>query len=120
MTMVFVGIDLAKNVFALHGVDEAADALTGQTGSGQARLTPGGAARPQPRDRNGAPLSGSHLGPQLSTAIRASPLQQGRLSSGSLFSVQPLQRSSAAQETRYRKERTDADWLTAREVPVRG
>ncbi len=36
MTIVFVGIDLAKNVFALHGADEAADALTGQTGSGQA------------------------------------------------------------------------------------
>ncbi len=26
MTIVFVGIDLAKNVFALHGVDEAGKA----------------------------------------------------------------------------------------------
>ncbi len=34
MTIVFVGIDLAKNVFALLCVDEAADALKGQTGSG--------------------------------------------------------------------------------------
>ncbi len=27
MTIVFVGIDLAKNVFALHGVDEAGKAV---------------------------------------------------------------------------------------------
>jgi hypothetical protein len=37
--------------------------VTGQTGSGQARLTLGGSNRRCPRDWNGAPLSGSHLGP---------------------------------------------------------
>jgi hypothetical protein len=37
--------------------------MTGQTGSGQARLTLGGSIRRCPRDWNGAPLSGSHLGP---------------------------------------------------------
>src|SRR5204863_9262394 len=42
---------------------EHKDALTGQTGGGQARLTPGGLALRGPRDRNGAPPSGSHLGP---------------------------------------------------------
>ena len=37
--------------------------MTGQTGSRQARLIFGGSTRRCPRERNGALLSGSHLGP---------------------------------------------------------
>jgi transposase len=49
---------------------------TGQTGSGQARLTLGDSNVREPRDWNGAPLSGSHLGPHDKATA---PVQQGRL-----------------------------------------
>ena len=40
--------------------------MTGQTGGGQARPTLGGSMHREPRDWNGALLSGSHLGPHAS------------------------------------------------------
>jgi hypothetical protein len=43
---------------------------TGQTGSGQARLTLRDSNRREPRDWNGAPLSGSHLGPHIRPSRR--------------------------------------------------
>jgi hypothetical protein len=64
--------------------------MTGQTGSGQARLTLGGSMRRRPRDWNGAPLSGSHLGPHHTRITRR--VQQGRLQRSSLFLVHALHR----------------------------
>ena len=46
------------------------DALTGQTGGGQARLTRGDSNVRETRDRIGAPPSGSHLGPHDPQALQ--------------------------------------------------
>jgi hypothetical protein len=104
----------------MNGPGEDEDALTGQTGSGQARPTPGGAARPDPRDRNGAPPSGSYLGPQPPVNNQAGGCNKAvcRVAVCSLFSRFVHRRY--ALNSKYALKETHANGLTQWEVPVRG
>lgn len=95
------------------------DALTGQTGSGQARLTPGGPSPTAagPRERIGAPLSGSYLGPQrqLAPATRPSVEWQSVLCSALRPSTCAM---NGNQPGSGLDEELNATVLTRREVPV--
>ena len=90
---------------------------TGQTGSGQARLTLRGSNRREPRDWNGAPLSGSHLGPHIRPPCRCNKAvcREAVCSSFTLFAppaYRAHQHRRAADEYEYS--------LTRGEVPVVG
>ena len=65
------------------------DEMTGQTGSGQARLTLGGSMRRCPRDWNGDPAERFASGSARQVIDR---VQQGRLQRSSLFLVHALLR----------------------------
>jgi len=59
-----VGIDLAKNVFSLHGVDGAGRAVLRRTVR-RDRLLDAVAGLPAVRDWNGSVLGGARMGPAL-------------------------------------------------------
>ena len=95
--------------------------VTGQTGSGQARLTLGGSIRRCPRDWNGAPLSGSHLGPHCTRITRS--VQQGRLQRSSLFLVHALHRRLLLLQPQITTETIDDEYkysLPRRGSPFKG
>ena len=79
--------------------------MTGQTGSGQARLTLGGSINDVHGIGMQTPLSGSHLGPHCKRITRS--VQQGRLQRSSLFLVHSLQRRLLLLQPRIRTEAFD-------------
>ena len=95
--------------------------MTGQTGSGQARLTLGGSINDVHGIGMETPLSGSHLGPHRKRITRS--VQQGRLQRSSLFLVHALQRCPLPHQLRIRTEAFDDEYkydLTELGSPFKG
>ena len=94
--------------------------MTGQTGSGQARLTLGGSNRRCPRDWNGDPAERFASGSAHQATV---PVQQGRLQRSSLFLVHALQRRLLLHQLRIRTEAFDDEYkyvLTELGSPFKG